>query len=138
MVNDFLRGLSYFDGVIKKNNQLWNMTRFTTLLEENNHTERIIDILKIDIEGSEYEAIPDMIYNGNLKNVRQISFETHNNTILSLEGYYSIYWLLTNNNFVCVASEDWPHLGCARKNEEGTYEIYCYVFTFINMKYAVK
>ncbi|XP_065584754.1 probable methyltransferase-like protein 24, partial [Artemia franciscana] len=132
------KGLSDFDGVIKKENQLWNMTRFSTLLEENNHAERIIDILKLDIEGSEYEAIPDMIYNNNLKNVKQIFFETHNNTALSLERYYSIYWLLSINNFVCVASEDWPHWGCARKNKEGTYEIYCYVFTFINMKYVAK
>ncbi|XP_065556379.1 uncharacterized protein LOC136024825 isoform X1 [Artemia franciscana] len=132
------KGLSDFDGVIKKQNQLWNMTRFSTLLGENNHTERIIDILKLDIEGSEYEAVPDMIYNNNLKNVKQIFLETHNNTALSLERYYSIYWLLSINNFVRFASEDWPHLGCARKNKEGIYEVYCYVFSFINMKYVVK
>lgn len=39
--------------------------------------QRTIDLLKIDIEGDEWHAIPQMIASGSLNDVRQISMETH-------------------------------------------------------------
>ena len=39
--------------------------------------QRTIDILKIDIEGGEWESIPQMISSGALDDVKQISMETH-------------------------------------------------------------
>ena len=39
--------------------------------------QRIIDILKIDIEGDEWTAIPEMIQSGVLASVKQIAIEIH-------------------------------------------------------------
>ena len=37
----------------------------------------VIDMLKFDIEGSEWGAIMDMIRDGSLQNVKQMAFEVH-------------------------------------------------------------
>ncbi|XP_033743658.1 uncharacterized protein LOC117329691 [Pecten maximus] len=55
----------------------WNMMNMKEIIEMLGHTEKIIDIMKMDIEWSEWEAIPDMLASGVLKNVRQLDFEFH-------------------------------------------------------------
>lgn len=111
------------------------MTKFTTLVEKNNHTNRTIDILKLDIEDFEHETIPEMLNSGSLQNVKQILLEIHNNARREIQRYYSVYKLLVTNNFVSVAAEDWPHSCCAERNKEGRYEVYCFVFTFVNKRF---
>jgi hypothetical protein len=39
--------------------------------------QKIIDILKIDIEGFEWETMADVIQSGALKNVKQLCLEVH-------------------------------------------------------------
>jgi len=39
--------------------------------------QRTIDLLKMDIEGGEWGALPQMFQSGVLRKVRQISMETH-------------------------------------------------------------
>ena len=39
--------------------------------------QAVIDYLKFDIEWSEWEAIPVMLKDGSLKNVKQMAFEIH-------------------------------------------------------------
>ena len=41
------------------------------------YLQKTIDLLKIDIEGDEWAAIPQMISSGALDDVKQISMETH-------------------------------------------------------------
>ncbi|KAK2723454.1 hypothetical protein QYM36_001953 [Artemia franciscana] len=129
------QGLSNFDGVIQKGHQYWKMATFSSLLKQNNHTHSTIHILKIDVEGSEHEAIPDMIRSGNLNNVCQILLEIHNFAGLTLEKYYDLYWLLYKQEFVSVAVEEWNHADCSKKKKIGGHEIYCFVFTFINLRF---
>ncbi|XP_060067088.1 probable methyltransferase-like protein 24, partial [Ylistrum balloti] len=59
----------------KKGN--WNMMNLKGIIEMLGHSGKIIDILKMDIESSEWEALPDMLATGVLKNVRQLDFEFH-------------------------------------------------------------
>jgi hypothetical protein len=51
------------------------------------HGRRIIDYLKIDVEYSEWIALPDIIASGMLANVRQLSMEVHLDKLLSLEQH---------------------------------------------------
>ncbi|OWF46623.1 uncharacterized protein LOC110455479 [Mizuhopecten yessoensis] len=55
----------------------WNMMNLKEIIEMLEHTGKIIDIMKMDIESSEWSAIPDMLTTGVLKNVRQLDFEFH-------------------------------------------------------------
>ncbi|XP_067679062.1 probable methyltransferase-like protein 24 [Haliotis asinina] len=59
------------------NNMGWRMRTFSSILKENNHTQATIDLLKIDIEASEWFAFPEMLQSGSLKNVKQFCFELH-------------------------------------------------------------
>ncbi|KAL4226915.1 Methyltransferase-like protein 24 [Mactra antiquata] len=55
----------------------WNMKRLTSIIKELGHSERYIDILKIDIEGDEWCALPDIIQSAELFRVRQLCIEVH-------------------------------------------------------------
>jgi hypothetical protein len=58
------------------------------------HGRKIIDYLKIDIEGSEWDVITDMIASGMLSNVRQLGVEIHLVTNFPLEKYRDYAQLL--------------------------------------------
>ena len=51
------------------------------------HGDKIIDYLKIDIEGHEWDAIPQMISSGMLNKVRQMTVEFHLPSNSSLQEY---------------------------------------------------
>ncbi|XP_071116922.1 probable methyltransferase-like protein 24 [Haliotis cracherodii] len=55
----------------------WRMRTFSSILKENGHSQAVIDLLKIDIDYSEWWAFPEMLKSGALKNVKQFCFEIH-------------------------------------------------------------
>ncbi|XP_069129878.1 uncharacterized protein [Argopecten irradians] len=55
----------------------WTMMNLKGIIDMLGHTGKTIDIVKMDIEASEWDAIPDMVATGVLKNVRQLYFEFH-------------------------------------------------------------
>ncbi|XP_060580846.1 probable methyltransferase-like protein 24 [Ruditapes philippinarum] len=57
--------------------RVWRMQRLSTILKQLSHTDKEIDILKIDIEGFEWETMSDIIQSGALKNVKQLCLEVH-------------------------------------------------------------
>jgi len=59
------------------NKRKWTMRTFSSLLKDQGHEEDIIDFLKFDIEGSEWEVIPNMYKEHSWRNVKQIAFEVH-------------------------------------------------------------
>lgn len=59
------------------NNQNWKMQTLSTIMTNLHHEGKVIDILKIDIEGAEWDALPDIFSSGILERVRQISMEVH-------------------------------------------------------------
>ncbi|CAH1796447.1 unnamed protein product [Owenia fusiformis] len=68
------KGLS---GKNEKNWLGWEMKTMSTLLKENGDDKKIIDILKIDCEYCEWEALSTMLDDGVLNNVKQLVFEWH-------------------------------------------------------------
>ncbi|KAK3587725.1 hypothetical protein CHS0354_042680 [Potamilus streckersoni] len=55
----------------------WKIRTLEQIRRDLNHTERTIHILKIDIEGSEWTSIPQMIQSGSLRSVKQMQIELH-------------------------------------------------------------
>lgn len=55
----------------------WKIKNLQTIMKELGHTDRRIDVLKIDIEGHERQSLPEIIDSGALKNVVQLCMETH-------------------------------------------------------------
>jgi len=78
------------------NSNKWKLRTLEKLLEENGHLNRTVDILKIDIEYSEWESLEAILRDGSLRNVKQLMVEFHtmevnegrNSTTLN----YAYYW----------------------------------------------
>lgn len=84
-------GLGDTNKEITVNNEKWKLKTLRTLQEELGHTNRRIDVLKIDIEGNEISSLPEMISSGALKNVVQLCLEFHHYYDLgSLRKLYDI------------------------------------------------
>ncbi|KAK3607177.1 hypothetical protein CHS0354_007092 [Potamilus streckersoni] len=72
----------YMIGLGAKNEILenrWKMKTLEQIRRDLKHTERTINILKIDIEGSEWISIPQMVSSGTLRSVNQMQIELHGN-----------------------------------------------------------
>ncbi|XP_071098132.1 probable methyltransferase-like protein 24 isoform X2 [Haliotis cracherodii] len=93
---------------------LHTLTSFKTML---NHTGKFIDVLKMDVESSEWPALPNMISSGELSKVRQLLVEYHgpcttrNDCILKLNILKDIYdkgfrKFYVHKNFHCVLNND--------------------------------
>lgn len=59
------------------NDEKWVMRTLKSIKEQLGHSQRNIDILKIDIEAGEWKALPDIISSGQLKGVKQLIMEFH-------------------------------------------------------------
>ncbi|KAK3601533.1 hypothetical protein CHS0354_027675 [Potamilus streckersoni] len=57
----------------------WQLKRLGTIQKELGHTNKKIDVLKMDIEEWEWRTIPDMLKSGALSNVQQFVTELHIN-----------------------------------------------------------
>ncbi|XP_053401322.1 probable methyltransferase-like protein 24 isoform X2 [Mercenaria mercenaria] len=94
-INFHLIGLSDTDST----NELgWKMRQLSTIRKSLNHTNTILDILKLDIEGYEWKAIPNMISSGDFSFVRQLVIEVHFGNVktgMGKDGYMKVkseYW----------------------------------------------
>ncbi|KAK3084443.1 hypothetical protein FSP39_013601 [Pinctada imbricata] len=76
---------------------IWKLNTLKTILEMLNHTNRRIDILKMDIEDNELQVLPEMIRSGAMRNVAQFYLEFHHyydlGTLRQLHGLgFRIFW----------------------------------------------
>ena len=53
------------------------MKTYDSLLQSNGHVNKTIDILKIDVEYSEWDALEHMLKKNSLRHVKQLLFESH-------------------------------------------------------------
>jgi hypothetical protein len=67
----------------------WTIRSLSTIYKKLSarHGRKIIDYLKIDIEYSEWIALPQIIASGMLANVRQLGMEVHLDEVASLEQH---------------------------------------------------
>ncbi|XP_064602533.1 probable methyltransferase-like protein 24 isoform X2 [Liolophura sinensis] len=56
----------------------WSLKTLKQIRQDLQHTERPIDVLKMDIESSEWSTLTTAIADGSLNNVRQFLIELHN------------------------------------------------------------
>ncbi|XP_037089177.1 methyltransferase-like protein 24 [Pollicipes pollicipes] len=66
----------------------WRMMSLTQIRANLSHTQRVIDYLKVDIEGSEWDWLDDDV--NSLKSVRQLGMEIHMNEA-SLARYHNAF-----------------------------------------------
>lgn len=71
----------------------WKMRTLSSIYEnlKKKHGDKIIDVLKIDIEFSEWETLPQIYQSGILKRVKQIAMDVHMDSRGSLEKYKQYY-----------------------------------------------
>ncbi|KAK2717612.1 uncharacterized protein LOC136038959 [Artemia franciscana] len=105
----------------------WKLRTLGTLLDKFGHTNKIIDVLKIDIEGAEYEALLEMLESGVLMNVKQIAMEVHNR----YDDYYGAFWLLEQS---FERFESLPNFACTDKNGTVTSH-YCLELSWFNKRF---
>lgn len=75
---------------------------WTTIVQELNHTNRVIDIFKIDIEGDEHGFMPLVFAGSSNSFPRQILVELHPHNIYDMNG---IFRLLRSKNYVIFSKE---------------------------------
>ena len=83
---------------ISNNNALRTLQ---SLLMENGHSRKVINYLKVDIEGAECETIMQWFESGGLLNVRQIGIEFHN-VSKSIKKYFTVVKMLYKLGFVTI------------------------------------
>ncbi|XP_033744235.1 uncharacterized protein LOC117330126 [Pecten maximus] len=70
-------GLSGQNGTIKMEGVEWSMMNLKSIRTMLGHNNRQIDILKMDIERSEWQSLPNILETGILKDVKQFYMEVH-------------------------------------------------------------
>ena len=75
---------TFGDGIKPDNSKNWK-----TILRELNHTNRFIDILKIDIEGGEYTFFPQLLNSMTNALPRQILVEIHPANITTIHEFFN-------------------------------------------------
>jgi hypothetical protein len=96
--------LCIFHQAFLGNGSSTNSKNWITITQELKHTNRIVDIFKIDIEGSEYEFFTDM-FNSDIpiKNFpRQILVEVHPTDIQKVNRFFELFRL---NHYVIFSKE---------------------------------
>lgn len=97
--------IAFGNGIHPKESKTWAM-----IIKELNHTNRLIDVLKIDIEGNEYGFFP-LIFNSTKPVLpRQILVEVHPQQDKVIHGFFE---LLRTHNYVIFNKE--PNLLAGRQ-----------------------
>ncbi|CAH1776696.1 unnamed protein product [Owenia fusiformis] len=90
-------------GVQSRLSKKYKMKTVLEIFQENKHLHTIIDVFKIDVEGSEWGVIKEMHKSGVLSQIKQISMEVHFSN--KYEEYYQILQLLEEAGFQLFQSE---------------------------------
>ncbi|XP_046332834.1 probable methyltransferase-like protein 24 isoform X1 [Haliotis rufescens] len=131
-VHFYKLGIAGSDKVVMKKG--WELRSLSSFKRQFKHTERIIDVLKMDVEGAEWSALPQMVSSGQLSRVRQLFVEFHGAfkaraasvpALKLLEDLHAIGFrkFYVHKNRVCrVKSPDFPVLRTA-----------CYEVHYVNI-----
>ncbi|XP_063425402.1 probable methyltransferase-like protein 24 [Mytilus trossulus] len=94
-------GLSSVTGKLRK----WKVSTLKDIVDNLNHTSRNVNIVKMDIEFSEWTSLPNIIKTGTLRNTKQLLVEFHGSSasvekLQTLRNIYNegfrIYWYHRN------------------------------------------
>jgi hypothetical protein len=118
----------------------WTIMTLKSIIDHNNDSGKIIDYMKIDIEGHEWDSLNAMLTDGILKNVKQLAVEFHTfhktfkdssalyyrlNILRQLEeiGFRRWYW---HFNHVCAF-----HFEISNRIRSSCYEV-----VYVNANYV--
>ncbi|XP_070552256.1 uncharacterized protein [Ptychodera flava] len=128
--------------MISSNTQQWKVRTLEGLMAEMDHQNRKIDILKIDIEGAEWQSLYQMLERGTLQYVKQLVFEVHlwkpkpGREIADFQEKFSILKWLEEQGF---RMWHWHENLCGDRVKLGyNYffsETCCYELAWINTRY---
>ena len=85
-------GISKTDYINSRN---WDLRTLSSIVEMLNHTGKKIDILKMDVEGSEWQSLSNMLDSGILNKVGQLYLEFHSG--MSVDRLMVLKRLFDNN-----------------------------------------
>ncbi|XP_046560362.1 probable methyltransferase-like protein 24 [Haliotis rubra] len=96
-----------------KNTQLWKIRTLKTIMKELGHEHRVLDVLKIDVEGHEWAVVKNIMEDGIFKKIRQFYLEWHlfpdwpaKSSYVSL---YQLYTKLTQLGLTAFRKSPHPH-----------------------------
>ncbi|CAF2922543.1 unnamed protein product [Rotaria sp. Silwood2] len=90
--------VTFGDGIQPNGSKNW-----PTVVGALNHTNRLIDILKIDIEGGEYSFFPLLLNSSRSSLPRQILIEIHPISVSIIHDFFN---RMRNNNYVIFSKEN--------------------------------
>ena len=125
---------SFVENMYLKINLVWDLRRLSSIWKQFKHENRIIDVLKIDVEGSEVLALEQALDEGFLQNnVKQISIEWHlweasvKHDHAALRKIFDVYNRLFQNGF---------RLFFRGKNDKRTLKVGVFPFTsLVNLQF---
>lgn len=104
----------------------------------NLYFQETIDILKMDVESSEWESIPQMISSGALKRVKQFAFEIHTGSLQDSSPKYRQGLILLRALYDAGFRIFWVHknLACQYITQKGQQRTSCYEIYTANISYS--
>ncbi len=81
----------------------------TSMRKMLNHTDTIIDYLKMDIEGGEWPVLDHWLNDGDLLRVKQLAMEIHLENPETIPGKYALLQRLEASGFVRFFSRENPY-----------------------------
>ncbi|XP_070552655.1 probable methyltransferase-like protein 24 [Ptychodera flava] len=131
----------YGMGMGKLRSNKWRVRTLDGVRRELGHSKRKIDVMKIDIEGSEWGALRHMLENGSLQFVKQLVFEIHlwherkTEQKEELRLRYSILKALEDQGFHLVNWHKNPMSTAVNLGRGYTQGACCYELTYVNKRF---
>jgi len=115
--------ITFGDGIQPNDSKSW-----LTIVEELNHTKRLIDILKIDIEGNEYTFFPLLLNSEKKAFPRQILVELHPVNVTIIHDFFNQmrknHYVITNKEGNLIAGPYFFEYGFLKLNPRFFLESY--------------
>ena len=93
----------------ERNERGWKIKTLTSLRQMLNHTDTIIDYLKMDIEGGEWPVLDQWLNDGDLSRVKQLAIEIHLDDPETIPSRYALLQRLEASGFVRFFSRENPY-----------------------------
>ena len=110
-------------GLTAKTDENNNLYSLSDILKRNNHTNKKISFLKMDIEGHEKAGLPAWYESGALENVQQFGFEYHLKVAKETASLFKTLRDLTLNGEFLLFSYDLngKYAGCMKDKRKDAY-----------------
>lgn len=120
----------------ERNERHWKIMSLTSLRQMLNHTNTIIDYLKMDIEGGEWPVLSRWLDDGDLLNVKQLAMEIHLENPESIPGKYNLLQRLEASGFTRFFARENPYTTNSYLNKYNVTGPSCLELAWYNTKFV--